>query len=198
MTTAGPSSTSKCAIKKGLFAPASPALSNNVSSSAGVRKPSLRPPETGVCVFWGGEYTIFDHYICIVPIYDGRKRQLKVPDELRNVPSVLPRYLDEIPNHSLVLAAYTVSLYRAAQGSRKDQPTVSLSISFAVVLHEGKSGDGGEDQRDSETAEEHDKEAEDQSAEEAEDQSAEEAEDQSEVEADSQSLAAAEEESDDD
>jgi len=106
--------------------------------------------------------------------------------------------------------AYTVSLYRAAQGSRKDQPTVSLSISFAVVLHdkplEGKSGDGEEDQQDSETAEEHDEEAkdpsaeeaEDPSAEEAEDQSAEEVEDQSEAEADTQSLGAAEEESDND
>ena len=96
--------------------------------------------------------------------------------------------------------AYTVSLYRAAQGSRKDQPTVSLSISFAVVLHEGKSGDSGEDQQESETAEEHDEEAEDQSAEEAEDQNAEEAEDQSEAEADSQSIGAAdaEERSDDD
>ena len=159
--------------------------------------------------FWGGgENTIFDHGIGIVPIYDGRKRQLKVPDELRNIPSILPRYLEEIPNHSLVLMAYTVSLYRAAQGSRKDQPTVSLSISFAVVLHEGKSSDSGEDQQESETAEEHDEEAEDQSAEEAEDRSAEEAEDQnaeeaddqSEAEADSQSIGAAdaEERSDDD
>ena len=155
--------------------------------------------------FWGGggEYTIFDHCIGIVPIYDGRKRQLKVPDELRNIPSVLPRYLGEIPNHSLILMAYTVSLYRAAQGSRKNQPTVSLSISFAVVLYEGKSGDSGEDQQESEAAEERDEEAEDQSAEEAEDQSAEEAEDQSaeeaedqsEVEADSQSIGATEEQS---
>ena len=32
--------------------------------------------------------------------------------------------------------AYTVSLYRAAQGSRKDQPTIPLNISFAVVLHD--------------------------------------------------------------
>ena len=63
-TTAGPSSTSKRAIKKGLFAPASPALSNNVSSSTGVRKPSLRPLETGACFFFfflgggGGIYHI--------------------------------------------------------------------------------------------------------------------------------------------
>jgi hypothetical protein len=47
------------------------------------------------------------------------------------------------------LVAYTVSLYRAAQGSRKDQPTVPLNISFAVVLHdeplEFKGSDGGEE-----------------------------------------------------
>jgi len=144
--------------------------------------------------FWGGEYTIFDHCIGIVPIYDGRKRQLKVPDELRDVPSILPRYLEEIPNHSLVLAAYTVSLYRAAQGSRKNQPTVSLSISFAVVLHEGGSGDGGEDQQEGGTAEEHDEEAKYQGAEEAEDQSAVEAEDQS-AEAEDQSAEEAEDQS---
>ena len=34
-------------IKKGLFAPASPASSSTISPSAGMRKPSLRPPETG-------------------------------------------------------------------------------------------------------------------------------------------------------
>jgi hypothetical protein len=40
--------------------------------------------------------------------------------------------------------AYTVSLYRASQGSRKDQPTVTLNISFAVVLEDGQDdvGDG--------------------------------------------------------
>jgi len=56
MTTVGPSSTPKPAIKKSLFAPASPALSNNVSS-AGIHKPSLRPPETGVFFFL--DYTIY-------------------------------------------------------------------------------------------------------------------------------------------
>ena len=34
-------------VKKGLFAPASPASSSNISPSAGTRKPSLRPTETG-------------------------------------------------------------------------------------------------------------------------------------------------------
>jgi hypothetical protein len=84
-----------------------------------------------------------------VPIYDGRKRQLKVPDELRNIPAILPRYHGEIPYHSLVLVAYTISLYRAAQGSRKDRPTIPLNISFAVVLHdEFKGSDGEEDEQD--------------------------------------------------
>ena len=32
--------------------------------------------------------------------------------------------------------AYTVSLYHVAQGSRKDQPTIPLNISFAVVLQD--------------------------------------------------------------
>ena len=34
-------------MKKGLFAPASPASSSIISPSAGTRKPSLRPTETG-------------------------------------------------------------------------------------------------------------------------------------------------------
>lgn len=38
---------SKRLVKKGLFAPASPALSGDISPSAGTRKPSLRPLETG-------------------------------------------------------------------------------------------------------------------------------------------------------
>ena len=35
------------AVKKGLFAPASPALSSDISPSAATHKPSLRPLETG-------------------------------------------------------------------------------------------------------------------------------------------------------
>jgi hypothetical protein len=35
------------AVKKGLFAPASPALSGDISRSAATRKPSLRPLDTG-------------------------------------------------------------------------------------------------------------------------------------------------------
>lgn len=89
--------------------------------------------------------SFFDLHTDAVPIYDGRKHQLKIPDEMRNVPAVLSRYHGEIPYHSLVLVAYTVSLYRATQGSRKDQPTVTLNISFAVVLHEGSDDDIAEE-----------------------------------------------------
>ena len=53
--------------------------------------------------------------------------------------------------------AYTVSLYRASQGSRKDQPTVTLNISFVVVLE-----DGQDDVGDGQIAEEyHDEDVED-------------------------------------
>lgn len=93
-----------------------------------------------------------------VPVYDGRNRQLKVPEELRNIPAILSRYPGEIPYHSLVLVAYTVSFYRATQGSRKDQPTIPLNLSFAVVLHdkplEFEGSDGGEDEQESDTVEE--------------------------------------------
>lgn len=92
----------------------------------------------------------FDPHTHTVPIYDGRTRQLRIPEDLRNVPAILSRYSGEIPYHSLVLVAYTVSLYRAAQGSRKDQPTVPLNISFAVVLQdelkEFQGSDEGEDE----------------------------------------------------
>ena len=98
--------------------------------------------------FWGG----FDRHTNTVPIYDGQEHQLKIPDDLRNVPAVLSRYPGEIPYHSLVLVAYTVSLYWATQGSRKDQPTIPLNISFAVVLHDKllEGSNGGEDEQDDE------------------------------------------------
>jgi hypothetical protein len=102
--------------------------------------------------------SVFDVDTDAVPIYDGRKHQLKVPDDLRNIPSVLSRYDGQIPYHSLVLVAYTVSLYRATQGPRKDQPTVPFNISFAVVLYdeflEVKGTDSGEDAQDGSVAEE--------------------------------------------
>lgn len=77
---------------------------------------------------------------------------------MRNVPAILSHYPGEIPYHSLVLVAYTVSLYCAAQGSRKDQPTIPLNISFAVVLKdeplEFDGSDNGEDVQDGDAAEE--------------------------------------------
>jgi len=71
-----------------------------------------------------------------VPIYDGRKRQLKVPDDLRRVPAVLPRYMSTIPDYSLALVAYTASTYLPIAGARKNQVTANLNIHFAVVLYE--------------------------------------------------------------
>jgi len=65
-TTAGQSSTPKCAVRKGLFASASPASSNNISSSTGIRKPSLRPPETGVFFLFFLEHIMAFQYLTIV------------------------------------------------------------------------------------------------------------------------------------
>lgn len=73
---------------------------------------------------------------CTVPFYDGRKRQLQVPDELRKIPDVLSRYVGSVPEYSLALMAYTVSTYSAPSGARKDQITANLNIHFGVVLHE--------------------------------------------------------------
>jgi len=76
-------------------------------------------------------------YLCYtVPIYDGRKHRLKVPNELRNIPDILPRYVGKVPERSLVLMAYTVSTYSASSGPRKGQVTANLHIQFCVVLHE--------------------------------------------------------------
>lgn len=71
-----------------------------------------------------------------VPVYDGRNRQLKVPDELGKIPNTLPRYVGSIPEYSLALVAYTVSTYVAPSGPRKDLITANLHIQFGVVLHE--------------------------------------------------------------
>jgi len=73
---------------------------------------------------------------CTVPVYDGRKRQLKIPDELRDIPKLLKRYVTKIPQYSLALVAYTASSYTPAAGARQDQLTANLHIQFAVVLYE--------------------------------------------------------------
>ena len=75
-----------------------------------------------------------------VPFYDGRKRHLKVPKELGNIPDVLPRYPGNIPEYTLALMAYTVSTYSATSGPRKDQVTANLHIHFGVVLLEPSVG----------------------------------------------------------
>ena len=75
------------------------------------------------------------------------------------------------------------TFYRATQGSRKDQPTIPLNLSFAVVLYddllEFKGSDSGDDEGSD--AEEGDgyKAANNQSHEVPQDQSDEEVEDQS-------------------
>jgi hypothetical protein len=74
--------------------------------------------------------------ILTVPIYDGRKRQLKIPDELKKIPEFLPRYLGDIPDFTLALMAYTVSMYSPTSGARKDEVTANLNIHFGVVLNE--------------------------------------------------------------
>ena len=71
-----------------------------------------------------------------MPIYDRRKCQLKVPDDLYRVPAVLPRYMSTIPDYSLALVAYTASTYLPIAGARKNQVTANLNIHFAVVLYE--------------------------------------------------------------
>ena len=73
---------------------------------------------------------------CTVLFYDGRKRHLEVPNELRNIPDILPRYVGNVPEFSLALMAYTVSIYSTVSGPRKDQVTANLNIHFGVVLHE--------------------------------------------------------------
>lgn len=71
-----------------------------------------------------------------VPFYDGRKRQLQVPEELSKISDVLPRYIGSIPEYSLALVAYTVSTYSATSGARKDQVTANLHIHLGVLLYE--------------------------------------------------------------
>ena len=88
----------------------------------------------------------FPTYICCtVPIYDGRKRHLKVPNELHKIPELLPRYLEDIPEYSLALMAYTVSSYSPTSGARKDQVTTNLHIQFGVVLQEPITSVGSND-----------------------------------------------------
>jgi hypothetical protein len=88
-----------------------------------------------------------------VPFYDGRKRQLKVPEELGKIPDTLPRYIGSVPEYSLALVAYTVSNYTSSSGPRKNQVTVNLHIHFGVVLHEPVFGSTNETSGDEEKEE---------------------------------------------
>jgi hypothetical protein len=73
---------------------------------------------------------------CIVPIYDGRNCQLEVPNDLRKIPDLLPRYSGDLPEFTLALMAYTVSTFSPVSGARRDQLTANLNIHFGVVLNE--------------------------------------------------------------
>ena len=83
---------------------------------------------------------------------------MKIPEDLRNVPGVLKRFMGKIPEHSLVLVAYTVSSYRPASGNRKDQPTFPLNVAFGVLLYdkpcENKSSDAENHEQGDDAAEE--------------------------------------------
>jgi hypothetical protein len=96
-------STPKRPMKHNIYAPASPAKATKAGvSSHGPRKQTLRTWETGMAsVKW---VCFVLTYLChTVPVYDGRNRQLQVPEDLSNVPGVLPRYVGEITVHSLAL-----------------------------------------------------------------------------------------------
>ena len=110
-------------------------MSTKIPTSSGKRQASLRPTETGI-VFAYLPYFNIDYQVYIVPIYDGRNKELKIPEDLKNVPGSLPRYIGHIPRHSLALVAYTTSLYRPASGARQNHPTATLNIQFGVVLYE--------------------------------------------------------------
>jgi len=66
--------------------------------------------------------------------------------------------MGKIPEHSLVLVAYTVSSYRPASGNRKDQPTFPLNVAFGVLLYdepcENKSSDAENHEQGDDAAEE--------------------------------------------
>ena len=74
---------------------------------------------------------------------------LEVPDDLRNVPDIFPRYAGTIPEYSLALVAYTASTYTLTSGPRKDLFNASLNIQYAVVLYEPLMGFvSGDDEAD--------------------------------------------------
>jgi hypothetical protein len=95
--------------------------------------------------------SLFSDLICgLVPIYDGRERQLEVPHVLSKIPNRLPRYNGDLPELTLALMAYTLSTYVPTSGARKDQVEAKLNIHFGVVLHEPffePAGNDGEDSR---------------------------------------------------
>ena len=85
---------------------------------------------------------------CTVPFYDGTKHQLEVPNELHNIPDILPRYVGNVPEYTLALVAYTISTYSATSGHHRDQVTANLNLHFGVVLHEPFIPESGEEEED--------------------------------------------------
>ena len=82
-------STPKPMNKRGLYAPATPSSNAAVPSHA-PRKHSLRPTETGMAVVNCDNGFVLTYLYHTVPIYDGRKSRLRVPEDLSKIPDVLP------------------------------------------------------------------------------------------------------------
>jgi hypothetical protein len=81
-----------------------------------------------------------------VPVYDARKRQIQVPQQLSKIPDMFPRYEGDIPDYSLALVAYTVNAYTPVNGVRKNLFTVTFNIQFCAVLHEPNEGSDAGDE----------------------------------------------------
>ena len=117
--------------KFNIFAPTSPSFSSKVTTLSSVPH---RISQKQVWILCSPSFPT--KICCTVPIYDGRKHQLNVPNELQKIPDLLPHYVGEIPEFTLALLAYMVSMYIPNSGAHKDLVTTSLNIHFGVILHE--------------------------------------------------------------
>ena len=61
-----------------------------------------------------------------VPVYNAKKHQIQVPQELSKIPDIFPRYEGDIPEYSLALVSYTVNIYTSTNGVHKNLFTVIL------------------------------------------------------------------------
>jgi hypothetical protein len=64
----------------------------------------------------------------------GSEYKLQVPNELCNIPEVLPRYVGNISEYSLC-SIYGIYLLLTS-GPHKNQVTANLHVHFGVVLHQ--------------------------------------------------------------